>query len=43
MKDFKNKIKEMIVPGDYSPRICDVLILIVEDKMNSIEFNNYSV
>jgi len=42
MKDFKNTIKEMIASGDYSPRMCDVLNLIIEDKMNSIEFNKYS-
>jgi len=41
MTDLKKTISEMVESGDYSPRICGVLNLILNDKMNSIEINNY--
>lgn len=41
MKDLKKVIEEMINSGEYSPRLCGALNLIVEDKMNSIEFDKY--
>ena len=41
MKELKIIIEEMVNSGDYSPRICEALNLIKEDKMNTIEFNNY--
>ena len=41
MEDLKEAISKMIESGDYSPRICGVLNLILENKMNSIELRNY--
>jgi len=41
MKELKNVIGEMILSDDYSPKMCGILNLIVEDKMNSIEFKKY--
>ncbi|MBR7030488.1 MAG: hypothetical protein IKI06_04545 [Prevotella sp.] len=41
MSELKKTIEEMIESGDYSPRICGILNLIIEDKMNSIELKKY--
>lgn len=41
MNELKNAVKKMIDSGDFSPRICGILNLIIEDKMNSIDLNNY--
>lgn len=41
MTELKKAIEEMIASGVYSPRICGILDLIIEDKMNSIELKKY--
>ena len=41
MNELKNVIKRMIDSGDFSQKVCGILNLIIEDKMNSIELNRY--